>query len=74
MSAVILFMIPLTIFVLFVAPVWLWLHYNNRSNALSSQEMERLQQATLDVRRMRERIDTLEAILDAENPQWRQSQ
>ncbi|SQK74977.1 Phage shock protein B [Tatumella ptyseos] len=30
MSAVILFMVPLTIFVLFVAPVWLWLHYNKR--------------------------------------------
>ncbi len=72
MSAVILFMVPLTIFVLFVAPVWLWLHYNNRGNQLSSQEMERLQQATQDVRRMRERIDALEAILDAENPQWRQ--
>ncbi len=23
--------IPLTLFVLFVLPVWLWLHYNNRS-------------------------------------------
>ena len=22
--------IPLTLFVLFVLPVWLWLHYNNR--------------------------------------------
>ncbi|KFD18875.1 MULTISPECIES: envelope stress response membrane protein PspB [Tatumella] len=74
MSAVILFMVPLTIFVLFVAPVWLWLHYNKRGNELSSQEMERLQQATQDVRRMRERIDALEAILDAENPQWRQPQ
>ena len=23
--------IPLTIFVLFVLPIWLWLHYSNRS-------------------------------------------
>jgi Phage shock protein B. len=23
--------IPLTLFVLFVLPVWLWLHYNNRT-------------------------------------------
>lgn len=75
MSAVILFMIPLTIFVLFVAPVWLWLHYSNRNrslNALSPQEMQRLQQVSNDARRMRERIDALEAILDAENPQWRE--
>ncbi len=24
--------IPLTIFVLFVAPIWLWLHYSNKRN------------------------------------------
>lgn len=75
MSAIILFMIPLTIFVLFVAPIWLWLHYSNKHTAgseLSPREMQRLQQLTIDARRMQERIDTLEAILDAENPQWRQ--
>ena len=41
--------IPLTIFVLFVAPVWLWLHYSNRQNgaaSLSSGDMQRLQQLT----------------------------
>ena len=25
--------IPLTIFVLFVAPIWLWLHYSNRQQS-----------------------------------------
>ncbi|MGD8105963.1 envelope stress response membrane protein PspB [Pantoea sp. FN0302] len=66
--------IPLTIFVLFVAPVWLWLHYSNRQNgaSLSSGDMQRLQQLTQDARRMRERIQTLEEILDAEHPEWRQ--
>ncbi|WP_029685522.1 envelope stress response membrane protein PspB [Tatumella saanichensis] len=74
MSAVLL-VIPLTIFVLFVAPIWLWLHYSNRNrslNALSPQEMQRLQQVSADAARMRERIQALEAILDAENPQWRE--
>ncbi|AIX73691.1 MAG: envelope stress response membrane protein PspB [Mixta calida] len=67
--------IPLTIFVLFVAPVWLWLHYSNRQNgaaSLSSGDMQRLQQLTQDARRMRERIQALEEILDAEHPEWRQ--
>ncbi|QHM71102.1 envelope stress response membrane protein PspB [Mixta intestinalis] len=67
--------IPLTIFVLFVAPVWLWLHYSNRQNnaaSLSSGDMQRLQQLTQDAKRMRERIQTLEEILDAEHPEWRQ--
>lgn len=67
--------IPLTIFVLFVAPIWLWLHYSNRQNSgaeLSQSDMQRLQQLTQDARRMRERIQALEEILDAEHPHWRQ--
>jgi len=67
--------IPLTIFVLFVAPVWLWLHYSNKRNEgtdLSQSQMQRLQQVTKDAQRMRERIEALEAILDAEHPNWRQ--
>lgn len=67
--------IPLTIFVLFVAPVWLWLHYSNRQNSgaeLSQSELQRLQQLTQDAKRMRERVQALEEILDAEHPNWRQ--
>lgn len=67
--------IPLTIFVLFVAPIWLWLHYSNRQNSgaeLSQSDMQRLQQLTQDAKRMRERIQALEEILDAEHPHWRQ--
>ncbi|MFS2225711.1 envelope stress response membrane protein PspB [Pantoea sp. B65] len=67
--------IPLTIFVLFVAPIWLWLHYSNRQNngaELSQSDLQRLQQLTQDARRMRERIQALEEILDAEHPHWRQ--
>lgn len=35
--------IPLTIFVLFVLPIWLWLHYSNRSgrSELSQSEQQR---------------------------------
>ncbi|ATA22196.1 phage shock protein B [Gibbsiella quercinecans] len=68
--------IPLTIFVLFVAPIWLWLHYSNRQQngiQLSGQEMQRLAQLTDNAKRMRERIQALEEILDAEHPNWRQS-
>ncbi|EMH4161264.1 envelope stress response membrane protein PspB [Pluralibacter gergoviae] len=65
--------IPLTLFVLFVLPVWLWLHYNNRSGGeLSQSQQQRLQQLNDDAKRMRERIQTLEDILDAEHPNWRE--
>ncbi|WP_312946924.1 envelope stress response membrane protein PspB [Superficieibacter sp.] len=65
--------IPLTLFVLFVLPIWLWLHYNNRSRSqtLSQNEQQHLVQLTDEAKRMRERIQALEAILDAEHPNWR---
>ncbi|EHC72244.1 Phage shock protein B [Salmonella enterica subsp. enterica serovar Mississippi str. A4-633] len=48
--------IPLTIFVLFVLPIWLWLHYSNRAGRgeLSQSEQQRLLQLTDDAQRMRE--------------------
>ncbi|NIF21984.1 MULTISPECIES: envelope stress response membrane protein PspB [Pantoea] len=66
--------IPLTIFVLFVAPIWLWLHYSNKrnGNSLAAGDVQQLQQLNQDAQRMRERILALEAILDAEHPNWRQ--
>lgn len=66
--------IPLTIFVLFVAPIWLWLHYSNRQSsgaALSQGDLQRLQQLNLEAKKMTDRIQALEAILDAEHPNWR---
>lgn len=66
--------IPLTIFVLFVLPVWLWLHYNNRQqndSVLQTQEVQRLAQLNEEAQRMRQRISALESILDAEHPNWR---
>ena len=65
--------IPLTIFVLLVLPIWLWLHYSNRSGRgeLSQSEQQRLAQLADEAKRMRERIQALESILDAEHPNWR---
>ncbi|MDW6213885.1 envelope stress response membrane protein PspB [Escherichia coli] len=65
--------IPLTIFVLFVLPIWLWLHYSNRSSRgeLAQSEQQRLVELNQDAQRMREHIQALEDILDAEHPNWR---
>ncbi|AIA70820.1 phage shock protein B [Pectobacterium atrosepticum SCRI1043] len=67
--------IPLTIFMLFVAPIWLWLHYSQRKNSaqLGQNDMQRLTRLTEESSRMRERIRALEDILDAEHPDWRKS-
>ncbi|WP_224651717.1 envelope stress response membrane protein PspB [Pectobacterium versatile] len=67
--------IPLTIFMLFVAPIWLWLHYSQRKNSaqLGQNDMQRLTRLTEESNRMRERIRALEDILDAEHSDWRKS-
>ena len=41
--------IPLTLFVLFVLPVWIWLHYSNRSRSsgLTQNEQQRLLQLSV---------------------------
>ncbi len=67
--------IPLTIFIVFVAPVWLWLHYNSQrrqGSVLQAQDSRRLAQLTEEAGRMQARIRALEDILDAEHPNWRQ--
>ncbi|OAT21543.1 envelope stress response membrane protein PspB [Proteus myxofaciens] len=69
--------IPLTIFILFVLPIWLWLHYSGKKGVsngqLTQQEMQRLSALVDKAQQMQERIKTLESILDAEHPNWRQS-
>lgn len=65
---------PLIVFLIFVAPLWLFLHYRSKrktDSALSSQDLERLQVLTEKAEAMQTRVDTLERILDAESPTWR---
>ena len=51
--------IPLTIFVLFVLPIWLWLHYSNRSgrSELSQSEQQRLEQLADEAKRIANYFD-----------------
>jgi len=66
--------VPLTLFIVFIAPLWLWLHYNRRgklTQQLSAREVSQITQLRQDAERMQDRIQALEAILDAENPEWR---
>ncbi|MGL5006364.1 MAG: envelope stress response membrane protein PspB [Plesiomonas sp.] len=67
--------IPLTIFFLFVAPLWLWFHYRSQrelGEGLSQEERSRLETLTRETQQMRERIRSLEIILDAQHPTWRE--
>lgn len=62
---------PLVIFMIFVAPIWLILHYRSKkqvNQGLSAEEQASLQSLAEQAEKMSDRIQTLEAILDSEAP------
>ena len=71
-TAVIL--VPSIVFMVIVAPLWVWLHYRSKRRAqvaLTESERDNLEALVLKSETMMERIDTLESILDAQTPEWR---
>lgn len=68
-------MAPIIIFLVIVTPIWLILHYKSKRNAsqgISEEERSQLNQMSERVEKMRERVQTLERILDADSPSWRE--
>ena len=66
--------VPMILLLTVVAPVWITLHYrslNNSSRALSDDDRHALEAMLESVDRMSDRINNLEAILDADHPNWR---
>ena len=66
--------VPTLLFVVVVAPLWILMHYRSKrrsQGALSEDERMELERLAEIAERMGERIETLEAILDAETPDWR---
>lgn len=66
--------VPVIIFMLIVAPIWLVLHYRSKrqiSQGFSEEEYIQLSELSELADKMADRIQTLEAILDAETPDWR---
>ena len=69
-----LLMAPIIIFMVIDAPIWLILHYRSKrqiSQGLSEDEYRQLSDLSEAADQMADRIQTLEAILDAETPDWR---
>lgn len=67
----------LIIFVLIVAPIWLFLHYRERAQkltpplprpALSNSDLSDLARLA---ERFEHRLDAMETLMDAERPDWR---
>ncbi|HKL52291.1 MAG TPA: envelope stress response membrane protein PspB [Wenzhouxiangellaceae bacterium] len=69
-----LLFVPVILFLVIVAPIWLILHYATRNSAskrLTSKDESLLEDLHENARRMEERIHNLERILDADAPEWR---
>ncbi len=69
--------VPIIIFLLVVAPIWIIAHYVTRwrtVKTLSTDDERMLAELWEAAPRMEGRIDTLESILDAEVPDWRTRQ
>ncbi|MCL1079361.1 envelope stress response membrane protein PspB [Parashewanella spongiae] len=66
--------VPIVLFLVVVAPIWLVLHYKSKrqvSQGLSEDEFKQLNELITRADKMGQRIETLEAILDTEAPEWR---
>jgi phage shock protein B len=69
-----LFSVPLILFMLFVAPLWLLLHYRSKrktADGLSDEDLQMLNTLSSKAERLQNRVETLEKILDSEAPRWR---
>ncbi|KKO44180.1 phage-shock protein [Arsukibacterium ikkense] len=69
-----LIFVPLILFMIFVAPLWVIMHYRSKGKmqqGLTDVELQQLNSLAQRAEKMAERINTLEAILDAESPKWR---
>lgn len=67
--------VPTILFLVIVAPLWITMHYrsvNRSSRSLNQEDRESIEHMLVTVDQLTERIGSLESILDADHPQWRQ--
>lgn len=65
--------IPSVLFLAVVTPIWLTLHYKHKSRmseGISDQDVERIEDMLVLIDKLTDRIDTLEQILDKDQPSW----
>ena len=65
---------PTILFILFIAPIWLIMHYRYKSKTIrgiSEEEQSNVDEMLETIDKLTERVETLEEILDKEHGQWR---
>jgi len=74
-DVVIAFMVPMILFLVIVAPIWLVLHYRSRNmsaRTLGAEEQQTLDQLARVAEKMEARMAALERILETEDPRWKE--
>lgn len=71
---VVAFFVPVVVFLVVVAPIWIIVHYRSKTrtaDGLTERERAELDEMIEVANKMAARIETLESILDVESPGWR---
>jgi phage shock protein B len=66
--------VPMIVFLTFVAPIWIIMHYlsvKRSSQSLNEDERETIDSMLATIDKLQDRIQALEALLDADQPDWR---
>ena len=67
--------VPTILFITVVMPIWIIMHYRSKNTSqrgLDDNQRQELDDLLSSIDQLTDRIDTLEAILDAEHGGWRQ--
>lgn len=63
-------LVPLVLFMIFVAPLWVFMHYATKSKKMkiqAPQDRENMEQLWRLAEKMEQRLDSLESILETNN-------
>lgn len=74
---VVAFFVPIVVFLVIVAPIWIVVHYRSKTrtaDGLTAKERQELDEMIEVANKLAARIETLESILDVESPGWRDKQ
>ena len=69
--------VPMVLFMVIVAPIWIVMHYrslNRSSRSLSEDDRQSLDEMLATVDKLSHRIVSLESILDVDHPDWRNAE
>ena len=68
------FTVPAIIFCIFVAPIWIIMHYRSvarSSQSLNEDERENIDAMLATIDKLQDRVQALESLLDVDQPGWR---